>query len=139
MLFRSTITISSGQLRQIIEGAQFEGGVFTLSWSGTAQGRVNGGAFSASPLTVSGLAAGVDVTIEFGAGTLGKVQFEPGAYATRFEARPLSLETLLCQRYCQFHVAGVLGSLQLLATAAVANASVSLGLTYPIPMRATPT
>ena len=50
------------------------GGSYTLSWTGTAQGRVGAGSYAASPVTVTGITAGANTTIEFNTGTL-----EPGA------------------------------------------------------------
>jgi hypothetical protein len=99
------ITITANTLTQVIEGANIEGGQMTLSWAGTAQARVYQGsptgAYAASPVTVSGLAAGTNTTIEFNAGTLGAVQFETGPVSTPFERRGIGLETVLCQRYYQ--------------------------------------
>ncbi len=97
------VTITAGTLTQVIEAANVEGGAYTLSWAGTATARVYqgtaAGAYVASPLVVTGLSAGANTTIEFGPGTLGKVQFEPGPVTTPFERRPLSTELALCQRY----------------------------------------
>jgi hypothetical protein len=129
----TTITITAGSLQQIIEGSNLEGGTFTLSWTGTAQGRVNGGSYGASPLTVTGLSAGANVTIEFNAGTLSKVQFESGSYPTIFERRPRSVELMLCQRY--YYVNTLAGSLGM----ATASTDVMFGFSFPVSMRATPT
>ena len=95
------ITITSGSLQQVIEGVNIEGGVYTLSWSGSAQGRINGGAYAASPLTGWLLPAGAGVTIEFEGGALGQVQFDVGASAKAFTRRPIGEELLLCMRYFQ--------------------------------------
>ena len=129
----TTITVIAGSLQQVVEGANIEGGTFTLSWSGTAQGRVNGGAYGVSPLTVTGLAAGTNVTIEFNAGTLGKIQFENGSYPTLFERRPRGIELSLCQRYCYVNVlAGLHGIV-------TATTDIIFGAPLPVTMRATPT
>ncbi len=95
------ITITSGTLEQVVEGTNVEGGTYTLSWSGTAQGSINGGTSAASPITVTGLASSTSVTLSFGTGTLGSVQLEPGPLATTFEQRPIGMELDLCQSYCQ--------------------------------------
>ena len=47
------------------------------------------------------MTGGANLTIEFGPGTVSKVQFEPGTVATPFEARPVGAELALCQRYFQ--------------------------------------
>ena len=99
------LRITAGSLVQIIEGANMEGGSYTLSWQGSAQARVfqgsASGSFAASPLTLSGLAPGADTSVEFGPGTLGQAQLEPGLVATPFERRPIGLELQLCLRYFQ--------------------------------------
>lgn len=98
------ITITAGSLQQIIEGANIEGGSYILSWSGTAQASINGGVYTNSPVKISSIVAGNNITIEFNAGTIGNVQFEPGYVITPFERRPIQIELSLCQRY--FQVAG---------------------------------
>lgn len=96
----TTITITAGSLQQVIEGSNMpEGGTYTLSWTGTAQARVNGGSYSASPLTTTGLTAGANCTIEFNTGTVGSVQMETGASASSFAFRPYGTELALAQRY----------------------------------------
>lgn len=95
-----TASITAGALTQIIEGLNVpEGGTYTLSWEGTARGKINGGATLPSPITVAGLAANANVTIQFFTGTLTKVQFEAGGSASGFERRLFGQELALCQRY----------------------------------------
>ncbi len=129
----TTITITAGTLQQVIEGAvNIEGGSYVLSWSGTAQGRINSGSYAASPVTVTGITAGANVTVEFNTGTVGLVQFEPGAQATTFERRLHTTERLLCQRYffqCYWGLGGYGG-------AGCANYTVQ---PLPVTMRAVPT
>lgn len=104
----TTITIGAGTIAQVIEDKNVEGGVYTLSWTGTAQARIaiNGaatsGAYAASPITTSSATAGQTITVEFGTGTLGKVQLEPGSTATVFERRPIGVELDLCARYLPY-------------------------------------
>lgn len=96
----TTITITAGTLQQVIEGCNVpEGGTYTLSWTGTAQARINGGSYGASPLTVTGITAGANTTVEFATGTCGNVQFETGSFASGFAFRPYGTELALCQRY----------------------------------------
>lgn len=106
-----TVSISSGTLLQVIEGPVClpEGGAYVLSWSGTAAGRVYqgqaSGSYGAGPVAAAGLAAGTNTTIEFGTGTLGLVQFEPGSVATPFERRDDELRR--CRAYFRFAEPGI--------------------------------
>jgi hypothetical protein len=105
-----TITITAGSLQQVIEGCNIpEGGTYTISWSGTAQAKVNGGSYAASPITVTGLTAGANCTVEFGTGTVTKPQFEVSSTATSFDYRPHGTELALCQRYFEKMPTGASG------------------------------
>lgn len=77
----TTLNITAGSLRQIIEGTNLQSGTYTLSWGGTAQGRVDSGAYGASGLTGTAV-GGTNQTVEFGVGTLSKVKYEAGSVAT---------------------------------------------------------
>lgn len=95
----TTITIPTGTvLQQIIEGVNIQSGTYTLSWTGTAQGKIDGGSYGNSGIT-GVLVGGTNTTIEFGPGTVSKVQLEFGSIATLFENRPYGVELVLCQRY----------------------------------------
>lgn len=102
------ITISAnGSIAQVVERQNIVNGTHTLSWIGTATGRVyNVGAtapaYAASPITVS-LDGTANVIVEFTAvstpRTLNLVQLEQGGRQTSFEYRPIGVELSLCQRY----------------------------------------
>lgn len=93
-------TITAGTLQQVIEGVNVpEGGTYILSWTGTAQARVDGGAYAASPITVTGKTASTNTTVEFGTGTVSLVQYEAGSAKTLFDRRQFGVELTLCQRY----------------------------------------
>ncbi len=94
----TTLTISAGSLIQVIEGNNLFTGTYTLSWVGTAQGKIGGGSYASSGVTGTP-AGGTNLNIEFNTGTLSLVQFEPGSVATPFERRPYGTELALCQRY----------------------------------------
>jgi hypothetical protein len=94
------MTAPAGGLEQVIEGSNIEGGVYTLSWTGTATATVNGSAITNGAQTAS-LTAGSNVTIRFSGGTVLKPQFERGTVATPFENRFTALEQTLCCRYYQ--------------------------------------
>jgi hypothetical protein len=104
------VTINSGgSIEQVVERANLPAGTYTLSWEGTATGRIyNSGAtppsYAASPITVTldGLA---NVEVEFTATdatkTLGYVKLESGTIAGPFRrnANTLQGELAACQRY----------------------------------------
>jgi hypothetical protein len=93
-----TVTAPAGGIEQVIEGANIAGGVYTLSWTGSATATVNGAAITNGGNTAS-LTANADVTVRFSGGTVGQAQFELGTVATPFERRHSGLELTLCQRY----------------------------------------
>jgi hypothetical protein len=141
----TTITITSGSLVQVIEGLNLQSGTHVLSWQGTAQGRVDGGAYGASGGVTGTAVGGTNQTIEFNTGTVSLVQYESGTVATPFEHRPYGAELALCQRYCQVfnnvrnYSAGASGSaiftpvlLQqpMIATPSILNAQVGTVIRY---------
>lgn len=79
----STITITAGAYKTVVDGAMItETGNHVLTWPGTAQASINGGAAVSSPAVVA-LTAGANVSISFGTGTLGMdVQLEEGSTPT---------------------------------------------------------
>jgi hypothetical protein len=96
----TTFSISAGSLQQVIEASAFSGeaGEYYLGWAGTAQGRINGGAYGASGAVSATCDGSANVTVEWNAGTLSLPQFERG-YLGDFTARHLHDETMLCMRY----------------------------------------
>lgn len=131
----TTVTIPAGKvLRQVVEGLNLQSGTYTLSWTGTAQGKIGAGAYGASGITGT-VVGGTNLTIEFGPGTVSKVQFEFGSIATPFENRPIGLELELCQRYYYQAIASVFTTATLYAPGYVQTAFVP----FPVEMRAIPT
>lgn len=94
----TTFTIQAGSLMQVIEGANIYSGNYTLSWQGSAQGRINSGAYGSSGVTAL-LTGGNNTTIEFSTGTLSNVQFNYGSSIFPFQTRLLDEEMRLCYRY----------------------------------------
>lgn len=96
----TTITITAGSLQQVVEGVNLysDGGLHTLSWQGTSQGKFGGMPYAPSPCTGT-IFGGVNYTVEFGPGTLALPQLEVGSVATPFEQRNYSQELTLCMRY----------------------------------------
>ena len=129
----TTLTITAGTLMQVIEGINLGSGTYTLSWSGTAQGRIDSGSYGASGITGTAV-GGTNQTIEFGTGTVSLVQYEPGSTATAYVRRQYQQEHALCERYYQ---------IQQLAFANAVSYSAGLTIVIDSPtrvrMRAVPT
>lgn len=130
----TTVTITAGTLVQIIEGCNVaEGGTYVLSWTGNAQGRLNGGVYGASgTVAVTGWTAGTNLPVEFSTGTVGSIQLEKGGIFTSFDCRDYGRELFMCQRYCYVGAVLIIGN-----TDSVGNPSVAGSV--PVPLRATPT
>lgn len=133
----TTLTISAGSLQQVIEGANLQSGTHVLSWTGTAQGKIGAGSYGASGVTGS-VTGGANLTIEFGTGTLSRVQLELGSIPTPFEFLPTGLEKMLCQRY--YYRINPLGAANVLASGLCTSTTQGLhAVQFPVPMRAAPT
>jgi hypothetical protein len=92
------VTAPAGGIEQVIEALNIEGGTYTLSWTGTATGAVNGSAISNGGQVT--LPSNTNATIKFSSGTVSLAQLEEGSVVTPFENRPIGTELTLCQRYC---------------------------------------
>jgi hypothetical protein len=94
----TTLNISVGSLLQVIDGEELRTGTYTLSWTGTAQGKIGAGSYSSSGVNGS-VTGGTNINIEFNTGTLSQVQFEPGSSPTAYNVIDQTEELLTCQRY----------------------------------------
>ena len=132
----TTITITAGTLTQVIEAGMIEGGVYTLSWTGTAQARVYQGSptgsYAASPIMTAPLTAGTNAIVEFNAGTMTRVKLEIGIAATRFNRKSLAESLVDCQRYYQAGHANFYGY-------SAATSVFGAFMNFPVTMRAAPT
>lgn len=137
----TTITITAGTLVQVIEGCNLpEGGTYVLSWTGTAQGRLNGGTYGSSgTVTVTGWVAGTNLNVEFSTGTLGSVQLEKGSTATSFDVRPYGTEFALCQRYYVHYANDGTSSGGIAIGFQSSTTAPTFAVQYPQIMRAEPT
>ncbi|WP_159730189.1 DUF2793 domain-containing protein [Methylosinus sp. Ce-a6] len=144
----TVLTISAGSLILPIEDRLIEGGSYALSHEGTASARVwqgtgsaGTGAYAAAPrgapLVVAGLSADAQTNVEFGAGTILRPQFEPGAYGSPFERRPQPVELGLCQRY-YYRVNGF-GDTRSQFAVSGNSSSHQFEVDFPVLMRVTPT
>jgi hypothetical protein len=130
------ITIAAGSLIQVVEDKNVDGGAYVLSWTGTAQARVGvnsatpSGAYSTSPLIITGQNVGTVMSIEFNAGTLARPKLELGVTPTPFVMLDYTQEIVRCLRYfCQLRLAAQgLGPSQVMSV-----------FLFPVPMRASPT
>lgn len=133
----TTVTIPAGKvLRQVIEGLNLQSGTYTLSWQGTAQGKIGAGAYGASGITGS-IIGGTNTTIEFGPGTVSRVQLELGSIATSFENRTIGTELALCQRYLPYvevRVNSLVGTGQCISTTVG-----QIMVNFPVQARVPPT
>lgn len=127
----TTITISAGSLQQVIEGLNLQSGTHILSWTGTAQGKIGAGSYSASGVTGTAT-GGTNLTVEFNTGTLSLVQLEVGTVATPFEHRPYGAELALCQRYYERGFTNSFG-------ASSSTTSANIYVRHKITKRASPT
>jgi len=137
---KTTITIPAGKvLRQVIEGLNLQSGTYTLSWDGTAQGKIGAGSLSAPGVTGS-ITGGTNTTIEFGPGTVANVQLELGTVATEFEQRPYGMEFALCQRYLPAINSSGAASNPLPASGIIATATSAVAVVnFPVTSRVPPT
>ena len=135
----TTLTISAGSLIQVVEGLNLESGTYTLSWTGTVQGKIGAGSFSATGVTGS-ITGGTNTNIEFNTGTLSLPQLEKGSIATSFDYRPYGTELLLCQRYYETtSYPSATQDLTTVTTQICWNASYCTGTKFLVAKRATPT
>lgn len=87
----TTLTISAGSLIQIVRGLNLQSGTVCLSWAGTAQGKIGAGSYSTSGVTGTAT-GGTNLNVEFGTGTLSKVQLNYGSVALPFVPRSFADE-----------------------------------------------
>jgi hypothetical protein len=135
-------------LQQVIEQGLVPAGTYTLSWTGTATGRVynSGGtppSYAASPVTFTADGA-ANVVIEFTASgstkTLSKVQFNAGTGTTWGLATPtLQTELAACQRYFYRGVNGADSTNEQVATCQAFSTVQTIGVfRFPVTMRGNP-
>ena len=132
----TTLTILAGSLQQVIEGPNLENGLYCLSWAGSSTGKIGAGAFSASGVTNT-ITGGVDTAIEFGVGTLSKVQIELGLLPTYFRTRPVGFELVLCQRYF-YRIGGNSVNEDVALGVFTSATTVNSVIRFPVQMRAIP-
>lgn len=141
-----TVTVSTaGIWAQIVARENIKAQTYTMSWPGTALGRVykigtSAPALAASPIVVSLDGTG-DVIMEFTAGTVivndVGVNLEPGAVAHRFELESVAIELYKCKTYFQPLESG---ANEYFAFGQAYSTTLGFGLIrFPVPMRTAPT
>jgi hypothetical protein len=126
-----TMTAPAGGCEQVIEGANIEGGTYTINWTGTASCTVDGTSRTkGSSFTLS---ANTNVTVRFSNGTFTDVQLETGTIPTPFERLPIGDELARCQRYYYQLPTALVSGLQPSGVAGIAFA-----IQHPVKMRAIP-
>lgn len=128
------ITAPAGGIEQVIEDNNIEGGVYTLSWVGTATATVNGAAVTNGGQTAV-LPAFTNVTVRFSNGTFSLPQFEKSVVATPFEYRHRAIELALCQRYYYRKNGATIWANGF----AVGPSNATAFIQFPVTMRAFPT
>lgn len=122
----------AGGLQQGVEPSFVQGGVYTISWDGTAGCTVNGtNVTNGQNIT---LATGVAVYVRFIGGTVARPQLELSPQKTQFDRRLPTDELLACQRYCY-----VVSDIYNLGGAAATTTSCMTRYRFPTEMYATPT
>lgn len=135
------ITIKANKtLIQVIEDKNVIGGTYTLSWEGTSQARFGidsatpSGAYAVSPITITTQTAGTVMSVEFNAGTLGKVQLNVGNVALPFQPKSFDEELRACKIYhCAIPVYHVIRS------STVTTNTLTFDFNIPNEMRTIPT
>ena len=94
----TTLTISAGSLRQVVEGTLLDSGTYCLGWTGTAQGKIAAGSYSATGVTGTAT-GGTNLTIEFNTGTLSNVSLIKGTQPAVFKRRFEPFELIFNQLY----------------------------------------
>ncbi|MGF9694697.1 hypothetical protein AAIH46_17895 [Rhizobium sp. 0TCS1.26] len=93
-------TITAGSLQQVIPASELVGreGAYMLSWDGTAQGRINAGAYGASGTVGAVLTQASNHIVEWTAGTMSKPQLERD-FVTEFTTMSTYELTRACHHY----------------------------------------
>lgn len=95
----TTLTISAGTIEQEINGLNISGGTNVLSWTGTSQGRIDGGTYGNTGAVTSVLTGAANAICEWNTGTLTECQLEQGSTSTVLEAKTDQEDIKECQFY----------------------------------------
>ena len=139
----TTINISAGTIEQEIEANNINAGSNVLSWSGTAQGRIDAGSYGDTGEVTASLTGSATVTCEWDTGTLSLCQLELGTSATISEFVTVEQELVECRRYFWAMLdegVSILGARKVNASSAAAVTTSTFSISAVMPeMRAVPT
>ena len=131
-------TFPAGGCDQVILGENVRGGVYTLSWVGTAAGKVNGVAIANGGQTAT-LPAGSNITINLSGGWAEDVMFQLGSVATAPDDQGYAAELFDCQYYGWALTPAVSGQ-PICSMSFTYSTTTAIGvLRFPRAMRANPT
>ena len=131
-------TFPAGGCDQVILGENVRGGVYTLSWVGTAVGKVNGVTVANGGQTAS-LPAGANITINLSGGWAEDVMFQLGSVATSPDDQGYAAELFDCQYYGWSLSPSVAGQPVCSVTFTYSNYLAIGALKFPRAMRVNPT
>ena len=131
-------TFPAGGCDQVILGENVRGGIYTLSWVGTAVGKVNGVTIANGGQTAT-LPAGSNITINLSGGWAEDVMFQLGSVATAPDDQGYAAELFDCMYYGYALTSSVSGN-PVCSVAFTYNTVIAIGvLRFPRAMRVNPT
>lgn len=125
----------AGGLQQAIEGSMIAGGVYTISWEGTASCQINGTTVTKGQNIT--LPANTIAYVRFIGGTVVRPQLEKSPSATQFDRRFFSNELIFCRRYYETCPIGAGGIWSGSTSSGITTARIPVR--YNVDKRATPT
>lgn len=127
-----TVTVISGTLEQSVDGDDIKAGDYVLSWEGTAQCRISGGAWGTSGNVLISVGSEGPLLVEIGIGTVTSIQLEEGTEATSVEYKSQSAHLRDC------HHTYATGTALLIGNASGVDAHLGGQVFFPTNMRNDP-
>ena len=131
-------TFPAGGCDEVILGENVRGGIYTISWVGTATAKVNGVTIANGGQTAS-LPAATNITINLSAGWAEDVMFQLGSVATSPDDQGYAAELFDCQYYGYALSPSVAGQPVCSVTFTYSNYLAVGTLKFPRAMRVNPT
>lgn len=131
-------TFPAGGCDQVILGENVRGGIYTLSWVGTAVAKVNGVTIANGGQTAT-LPAGSNITINLSGGWAEDVMFQLGSVATSPDDQGYAAELFDCMYYGYALTSSVSGN-PVCSVAFIYSTVIAVGvMRFPRAMRVNPT